>query len=311
MDTGEAAIDFLPRRSHKLLATPITPRLSPRSVVPVCRFAWAPRASARFSFYRSARSISSSRLALVSFLSLSRLVLSQFMAAKGATMGGGGVRSFFFSCAVFLSSLSFASSLGSPRRGVGSFPFPTVAASAWVPHHLIRSVHLIRPHCPIISSHHGTEALVSVVFQASNDGMAVSSDHHLIPSSSWSVSPVISSHASRRASRPHIPGHQRGRDEGRSKQTNTQERGGTGTRNRGARRGEEQKRERQYNGDGTRTEQERQASKDNEDMRRNHEQEQDAPHPFSPDPLAAGSRRFAGLILSPAPGAWDERTAIS
>lgn len=218
---------------------------------------------------------------------------------------------FFFSCAVFLSSLSFASSLGSPRRGVGSFPFPTVAASAWVPHHLIRSVHLIRPHCPIISSHHGTEALVSVVCEASNDGMAVSSAHHLIPSSSWSVSPVISSHASRRASRPHIPGHQRGRDEGRSKQTNTQERGGTGTRNRGARRGEEQKRERQYNGDGTRTEQERQASKDNEDMRRNHEQEQDAPHPFSPDPLAAGSRRFAGLILSPAPGAWDGRTAIS
>lgn len=96
MDTGEAAIDFLPRRSHKLIATPITPRLPPRSVVPVCRFAWAPRASARFSFYRSARSISSSRLALVSFLSLSRRVLSQFMAAKGATMGGGGVRSFFF-----------------------------------------------------------------------------------------------------------------------------------------------------------------------------------------------------------------------
>lgn len=72
---------------------------------------------------------------------------------------------FFFSCAVFLSSLSFASSLGSPRRGVGSFPFPTVAASAWVPHHLIRSVHLIRPHCPIISSHHGTEALVPLSFK--------------------------------------------------------------------------------------------------------------------------------------------------
>lgn len=48
------------------------------------------------------------------------------------------------------------------------------------------------------SSHHGAEALVSVVFQASNDGMAVPrliiSSHHFIPSPSWSVSPAVSSH---------------------------------------------------------------------------------------------------------------------
>lgn len=311
MDTGEAAIDFLPRRSHQLIATPITPRLPPRSVVPVCRFAWAPRASARFSFYRSARSISSSRLALVSFLSLSRRVLPQFMAAKGATMGGGGVRSFF-SCAVFLSSLSFASSLGSPRRGVGSFPFPTVAASAWVPHHLIRSVHLIRPHCPIISSHHGTEALVSVVFQASNDGMAVSSAHHLIPSPSWSVSPgrlvscvspghLVHIYRVINADGTKDEASKRTRKNGEGPGRETGEQDGAKNRNENG----------NTTGTGRWAAQERQASKDNEDMRRNHEQEQDAPHPFSPDPLAAGSRRFAGLILSPAPGAWDERTAIS
>lgn len=35
------------------------------------------------------------------------------------------------------------------------------------------------------------------------------------------------------------------------------------------------------------------------------------PFIISPDPLAAGSRRFAGLILSPAPGAWDEQMKIS
>lgn len=36
---------------------------------------------------------------------------------------------------------------------------------------------------------------MSVIFQASNDGMAaIPSVHHLIPSPSWSVSPAVSSH---------------------------------------------------------------------------------------------------------------------
>lgn len=123
-DTGEVAIDFLPRRSHQLIATPITPRLPPRSVVPACRFAWALCSISpldlsclgSFLFYRFVPAhlvLSLSRPALLPCLSLSRLAPS--MAAKGA--GKRGRQRGFSLRAVFLSSLSFVLSSGSHHRG--------------------------------------------------------------------------------------------------------------------------------------------------------------------------------------------------
>lgn len=76
IDSGEVAIDFLPRRSHQLIATPITPpRLPPRSVAPGLSF--RPGSPCVCSFIvLSLRSvhlvIPSSRLILLSFLSSSR-----------------------------------------------------------------------------------------------------------------------------------------------------------------------------------------------------------------------------------------------
>lgn len=64
------------------------------------------------------------------------------------------------------------------------------------------------------------------------------SSHHLIPSPSWSVSSAVSSHASRWASRPHIPGHQRRRDENEASKRTRKNGEGTGTRNRGVGRDE-------------------------------------------------------------------------
>lgn len=207
------AIGFPMRRSHQLIATPIAPLAAPvcrpRLVVSlgspcVCSF-----------LVLSLRSfhlvIPSSRLILLSFLSSSRRCLPHSWRRIGSWGRQLGWRR------AFLDAPFSSAHYRSPRHQVliigGAAPDRCGfdgAVSTVPSHHLIRLVSLV----PIAtSSHHGAEALVSVVFQASNYGMAVPrliiSSHHLIPSPSWSVLPVISSHASRRASLPHIPGHQR------------------------------------------------------------------------------------------------------
>ena len=245
------AIGFPMRRSHQLIATPIAPLAAP-----VCRprlvVSLGPRASARFSFYRSARFISSSRHLVLFSCCFYRHPVGACpihgggLAAGAGNWDGGGI--FFM------------------RR------FPQLI--------------IVRPVIRFSSSGAASD-------RCGFDG-AVSTvpSHHLIPSPSCSVSPAVSSHASRLASRPHIPGHQRGR-EGRSKQANTQnwdEKPGSKT-------GRRTERGRQDNGkrkNGTRT----MASKAGEGATGtcgNHAQEQNAPHSFSPDPLAAGSHLFAGL----------------
>lgn len=187
-DTGEVAIDFLPRRSHQLIATPITPRLPPRSVVPACRFAWALCSISpldlsclgSFLFYRFVPArlvLSLSRLALLPFLSLSRLAPS--MAAKGAGNGDAGGAFLYapFSSARCHLPRHQALLVGSSDR-FRSPPWRSRRGFL-----IISSVRLVLL-VPIVLSHHGAEALVSVIFQASNDGMAaIPSVHHLIPSS--------------------------------------------------------------------------------------------------------------------------------
>lgn len=180
--------------------------------------------------------ISSSRLALLPFLSSSRRGLPHSWRRIG---GGDGRqrrwRRGFSLRAVFLSSLSFALSSGSHHRGDLDER----------DHFIISSVRLISliPHCPGSSWNGG--GIGPVIFQASNDGMAASrliiSSHYLIPSPSWSVSPgrlvsCVSSGVSH-----DTPGTSTSGRGGRNKQANTKKPGrvGDGTRNRGARRGEE------------------------------------------------------------------------
>lgn len=267
-----------------------SPRLPPRSVAPGLSFRSAPRASARFSFYRSARFISSSRHLVLFSCRFYRHPVGACpihgggLAAGAGNWDGGGI--FFmrrFPQLIIVSPVIRFSSSGaaSDRCGFDG------AVSTVPSHHLIRLVSLV----PIAPSHHGAEALVSVVFQASNNGMAVPRF-------------IISSHPRHGASRPpsrlmrlvwHLVPIYRvingdGKDEA-SKRTRK-----TGTRNRGVGRGEG----RNENGNTTGTgrwqhKNGKQASKGNGDIRRNHGQEQDSPHPFSPDPIAVGSHRFAGL----------------
>ena len=202
MDTVEVAIGFLPRRSHKLVATPIAP---------VCRlgspFCSAPRSISPLGLVVSRLvPVLSVRPVLVS--SSRHLILlscrfyrypvgacpNSWRRREQAT-GGGGVRSFFFSRAPFSPA-----HYHSPRHqvliigGASDRCGLDGTVSTVSSHHLIRIVSLV----PIVPSHHGAEALVSVVFQASNNGMAVPrfiiSSHHFIPSPSWSVSPAVSSH---------------------------------------------------------------------------------------------------------------------
>lgn len=193
MDTGEAAIDFLPRRSHQLIATPITPRLPPRSVVPVCRFAWAPRSISPLSlsclgsflfyrFVRFVRFISSSHLALLPFLSLSRRCLPHSWRRIG---GGDGRqrrwRRGFSLRAVFLSSLSFALSSGSHHRGGLDGRDRLIVSSS---HHLIiSSVRLISlvPRCPIISSRSGGVGACHLSSKQRQHGGLLGSSSHPIP----------------------------------------------------------------------------------------------------------------------------------
>lgn len=166
--------------------------------------------------------------------------------------------------------------------------------------------------CRLVRRGRGAERFPIVVRaimgQASNEAMAS------IPSRSISSRLIISSHPPHETSRPssrpmrlanHLerippPGHQRGKsDDEASKRTRKNRKAGT--------RNEEQdgaktERTQQDNGE-KRSENGRQASKqrkDDEDIRRNHAQEQ-RPSSFSPDPLAVGSRRAIGLNQFPRP----------
>ena len=301
---------FLPRRSHQLIATPITPRLPPRSVAPGLSFrlgspfhlpAWLIGVSARFLFYRFVRF--SSRPLVISSCSL--VVSIAIPSGLAPIHDGEGSRQLeVAACGLFFSLVRRFPQLIIIRPVIGSSstgrliaPSPPWGLGVGSSRHLIRSVHLTRrPNCPISPSNGRRRGSVRRLSskQRRHGGFLGSSSH-----------PIISSHprheASRppsrlmrlgRASRPHIPGHQRGRG-GRSKQANTQNR----DEKPGSKTGRRTERGRQDNGkrkNGTRT----MASKAGEGATRtcgNHAQEQNAPHSFSPDPLAAGSHLFASL----------------
>ena len=254
------AIGFPMRRSHQLIATPIAPLAAPvcrpRLVVSlgspcVCSFLVLSLRSVHLV-------IPSSRLILLSFLSSSRRCLPHSWRRIGSWGRQLGWRRDFlyapFSSADYRSPRHQVLIIGGGRR-------PIVVGSTG------RS-----RRCPLIissgSSHSSplphliTERrrwCLSYFKQATTTWRSLGSSSH----------PIISSHprhgascppfrlmASRRASRPHIPGHQRGRG-GRSKQANTQNR----DEKPGSRSGRRTKRERKYNGDGTMAAQERQASK--------------------------------------------------
>ena len=232
MDTGEAAIDFLPRRSHQLIATPITPRLPPRSVVPVCRFAWAPRSISPLSlsclgsflfyrFVRFVRFISSSHLALLPFLSLSRRCLPHSWRRIG---GGDGRqrrwRRGFSLRAVFLSSLSFALSSGSHHRGGLDGRDRLIVSSS---HHLICPANLTRPPLP----HHLITERRRWRLSSFKQATTAWRSPRLIISSHprhGASRPGVSSHASRPGISSTYTGSSTSRRGGRSKQTNTQKR---------------------------------------------------------------------------------------
>lgn len=162
IDSGVVAISFFMRRSHQLIhiirrpvfSSRLSFRSAPQSLAPpgspVPRPVLRPVATPRFS---SRHLVISSSHPVISFayrfLSSYRIGLVPFTAAKrrrwwratGTEAGG------FFSCAVFLSSLSFAPSSGSPHRGRRPIVVvSTVVVSTTAPHHLIRFISLI-PHC--------------------------------------------------------------------------------------------------------------------------------------------------------------------
>lgn len=282
MDTGEAAIDFLPRRSHQLIATPITPRLPPRSVVPACRFARAPRSSARFSFYRSARFISSSRhLVLLSCRFYRHPVVDCPIHGGEGSGNGRWQRAVFFSRAPFPPAhyhsprhqalpIGIASDRPVPAVGLG------IGSSSSHPLGLSHS----SPHCPISSRSGGVGVCRLSSKQRRHGGPSA---HHLI-SSSHPI-PVMERLASAsrlmrlgRASRPHIPGHQRGRDENKTSKRTRKAGAGKRDEKPGSKTGRRTKRTQQDNGAGSMErgrKTSKQASKQwgNDGIRRNHAQE--------------------------------------
>lgn len=154
------AIGFPMRRSHQLIATPITPRLPPRSVVPACRFARALCSISpldlsclgSFLFYRFVPAhlvLSLSRLALLPFLSLSRLAPS--MAAKGAGNGDAGGAFLYapFSSAHYRSSCHLVLIIGAASTdGIISSSYPSCSSHS-------------PPHCPVSSWNGGGVGPVS------------------------------------------------------------------------------------------------------------------------------------------------------
>lgn len=228
-------------------------------------------------------------------------------AAKGVGSGDGAG---LFLCAVFLSSLSFAMSSGSPRRGRrlivfvqrrgGLDGFLTISSGS--------SISLAQSP----QSHHGWRRVSVILFKQATRLWHPS--HHGASHLGSSSHPIISSHphheASRLSSRPmrlanHLeripsPRHQRGKSDGEASKR-TRKNGKAGTRNGeqdGVKNGTNTTRQRKE-----RTGRGRTASKQGEgngDIRRNHAQEQRLSS-FSPDPLAVGSRRFIGLNQFPRP----------
>lgn len=151
------------------------------------------------------------------------------------------------------SSRRWASNRFRPRRGGFDDGFLVISSGL---------IHLARPIAPV---HQIVDGMSPVISQASNDITAsipswrfpgfIISSIHLIPFPSWSVSPVISSaHLVMRLGQAshNIPGTSTGTDEA-SKRTRKPGRE-NGTRNRGARRGEDgTNTTRQRGGDGART----------------------------------------------------------
>ena len=187
-------------------------------------------------------------------------------------------RQLVLSRAVFLSSLSFALSSGSPRRGR-------------------RLIVFVPRRC-------GLDGFLII-----SSGSSISSNH-LIPS--WSVSPAVSSNASRADVSHDMLGASTGR-EGRSKQANTK----TRTRKRDEKPGSKTGRGR--NERNKTTEMERGRNEDGKQAmkrRRGHTTQsrirtKRPSHPFRPTPSPQVLVGSPASNRSPAPGAWDERMKMS
>ena len=171
--------------------------------VPVRRFARLPASSSPRSAYRclgSSRSIappglsrpSSYRHLILLACRFSIAILSGLIPIHGGgwrTMGTVSDGLFFFSCAVFLSSLSFAPSSGSPpswRRMIVMGPTGRSRRRSII---ISSGSSYSSPLPPSGSSWKRGEAGMPVIFQASNGIMASISSwslsaHHLIPSPS-------------------------------------------------------------------------------------------------------------------------------
>lgn len=286
-------------------------------VRPVLSFLFgSPVLSSRSAFRASAcsppcRSLRPARLVLSSScrlvrLSLSIIILSwlvPFTAAGASNEDGGVAVSFFFSCAVFVSSLSFAHIIGFSSSGASDRPVPRRGGFV-VSSPSSHPAHLTRPHCPRV--HHGGGGVCHLSSKQRHHGglspRLIISSHHGDDRRRWrgASRPGVSSYASRSSSRL-IPGHQRGGEwGGRTKQAREHKRTGeNGTRNR-AKNGTRTARQRGAKPKRKRTDG---VSKQEETTRAcgNHAQEQKRQSSFSPDPLTIGSRRFAGLKCSPAP----------
>lgn len=317
MDTVEVAIDFLPRRSHQLIATPITPRLPPRSVVPACRFARAPRSSARFSFYRSARFISSSRhLVLLSCRFYRHPVVDCPIHGGEGSGNGRWQRAVFFSRAPFPPAhyhsprhqalpIGIASDRPVPAVGLG------IGSSSSHPLGLSHSFSLV-PSLPHLITERRRWCLSSFK-QATTAWRSLGSSSHLI----------ISSHPRHGASRPSsrlmrlvgrlalYTGSSTSRRGERSKQTNTKERGGTGTRNRGAGLGEERNENGNTTGTGRWQHKNGKQARTTEICDAIMSKNKTPLILFRPTPSLRVLSNLRTSNKSPAPGAWDERTAIS
>ena len=253
-------------------------------VRPVLSFLFgSPVLSSRSAFRASAcsppcRSLRPARLVLSSScrlvrLSLSIIILSwlvPFTAAGASNEDGGVAVSFFFSCAVFVSSLSFAHIIGFSSSGASDRPVPRRGGFV-VSSPSSHPAHLTRPHCPRV--HHGGGGVCHLSSKQRHHGglspRLIISSHHGDDRRRWrgASRPGVSSYASRSSSRL-IPGHQRGGEWGGADEASKR------TQKNGRKRDEKPGEKRNENGKTTRSEAEtktdgrsKQAGRDNEGMR--------------------------------------------
>ena len=262
--TGRRQFDFLMCRSNQLIRIIRRPARPSRPVVSV----WLPGSLVPLGFsclglfpaLSLTPSGSSRSLVVLSSRSLIALyhhpVMARPIHGGGSKQRGrwrGGFFFFFFSCAVFVSSLSFAHLIGFSSSGASDRPVPRRGGFV-VSSPSSHPAHLTRPHCPRV--HHGGGGVCHLSSKQRHHGglspRLIISSHHGDDRRRWrgASRPGVSSYASRSSSRL-IPGHQRGGSGGggRSKQENTKEREKTGRET-----GRKTERERQDNEERSRNE---------------------------------------------------------